>query len=93
MDINNYPGDIDTPLRQRPIVNLRQDWFTAMLWVAFRLGLSSLLNEKERAEVSDILDKKMLYYFEQNHRLPTGHEIMLMFERTYDDVYNFYHGY
>lgn len=75
------------------IVNLGQDWFVAMMWVAFRLGLSSLLNEKERAEVSDILDKKMLYYFEQNQRLPNGHEIMWMFEKTYDDIYFFYHGY
>lgn len=76
-----------------PIVNLSQDWFTAMLWVAFRLGLSSILNAKERGEVSDILDKKMVYYFEQHQRLPTGYEIMWMFEQTYDDVYNFYHGY
>jgi hypothetical protein len=84
---------MDTPLRTRSIVNIGQDWLTAGLWVAFRLGLSSLLNKKERAEVSDILDKKMLYHFEQNQRLPTGYEIMWMFERTYDDVYNFYHGY
>ncbi len=85
--------DEETRPQERPIVNLSQDWFAAMFWVALRLGLSSLLNDKERGEVSDILDKKMLYYFEQHQRLPTGHEIMMMFERTYDDVYNFYHGY
>lgn len=78
---------------EHPIVNLSEDWFIAVLYIGFRLGLSSLLNEKERGEVHDILDKKMIYHFEQNHRLPTGQEIMWIFERTYDDVYNFYHGY
>ena len=78
---------------EHPVESLGDTWFVSVLYIAFRLSLSSLLNEKERGEVSNILDKKMIYYFEQNQRLPDGYEIMWMFERTYDDVYNFYHGY
>ena len=73
------------------MVKLTQDWYAAMLWIAMRLGFSSVLSEKERTEVSNILDLKMDYYLEQNKRLPTGHEIMQMFEKTYDDIYWFYH--
>ena len=67
------------------------DWATAGMWIGFRLGFSSILNEKEKDEVSNILDLKMKYHFETHNKLPTGDEIVMMFEKTYDDIIFFYH--
>lgn len=67
------------------------DWATAGLWVCFRLGFSSILNGKEKGEVSNILDLKMKHHLETHDKLPTGNEIIMMFEKTYDDIIFFYH--
>ena len=67
------------------------DWATAGLWIAFRLGFSSILNKKEKGEVSNILDLKMKHHLETHNKLPTGDEIVMMFEKTYNDITFFYH--
>lgn len=69
------------------------DWMAASMWIAFRLGLSKLLSKKEQDEVSNLLDKKLEYYITIHNKFPTGREIVSIFEKTYDDVYWFYHGY
>ena len=69
-----------------------RDLLPASLWMAFRLGLSNLLSDKEKKEVSDITYEKIEYIIKTENRFPNGDEIMQMFEKTYDDIYRFYHG-
>lgn len=67
------------------------DWAGAGLWISFRLGFSSILDGKEKDEVSNILDLKMKHHLETYNKLPTGDEIVTLFEKTYDDIIFFYH--
>lgn len=57
-----------------------------------RLGFSKLLTRKEKDEVLDLLDKKLKYRFAIDNKIPSGTKIVEIFEKTYDDVYWFYHG-